>query len=277
MRIAYLGYDILLPCLKALEESGCSVMELFSFPTDHEFEFDCEIRRFAAERGLPFTEQPIRLDDIHRMKQAGCEAIFCAGYAYRVPVDHSLPIVNVHPSLLPIGRGAWPMPVAILRGLTEGGVTLHKMEQSFDTGDILLQQAFPIGPKDNLEMVTEQVRTAAVALCRQMVSDFDRIWAEGRPQGEGEYWPCPQKADYTITADTSPQATEQILRAFFGYDCYLKTEEAEYQIVRGIFRPGTSDKPFGTAELRPDGTRVYVVQGGVIETAEDRKCKNHET
>ena len=56
MRIAYLGYDILLPCLKALEESGCSVMELFSFPTDHEFEFNCEIRRFAAERGLPFTE-----------------------------------------------------------------------------------------------------------------------------------------------------------------------------------------------------------------------------
>lgn len=267
MRIAYLGYDILLPCLRALEESGCSVMELFSFPTDNEFEFNRALRRIAGERGVPFTERPIGLSDIHRLKAAGCEAVFCAGYPYRVPVDHSLPIVNVHPALLPVGRGAWPMPVTILRGLTESGVTLHKMEAGFDTGDILLQQAFPVGRQDNLETVTARVRTVAADLCRRMAADFDRIWASGRPQGIGEYWPCPQKPDYTITAETPPQETERILRAFFGFDCYLRTEGAEYRIVRGVFRPGPHARPFGSVEIRPDGTRRYAVRGGVIETA----------
>lgn len=271
MRIAYLGYDILLPCLRALEESGCSVMELFSFPTDNEFEFNRELRHFAGERGIPFTERPIGLDDIHRLKGAGCEAVFCAGYLYRVPVDHSLPIVNVHPSLLPVGRGAWPMPVTILRGLTESGVTLHKMEEGFDTGDILLQQAFPVGPEDDLETMTAKIRTIAADLCRRMAADFDRLWAAGRPQGAGEYWPYPQKPDYTITAETPPQETERILRAFFGFDCYLKTEEAEYRIVRGVFRPEPHARPFGTVETRPDGTRRYAVRGGIIETVGEKE------
>lgn len=276
MRIAYLGYDVLLPCLKALEESGCSVLELFSFPTDNEFEFNRELRRFAGERGIPFTERPIGLGDIHRLKAAGCEAVFCAGYLHRVPVDHSLPIVNVHPSLLPAGRGAWPMPVTILRGLRESGVTLHKMEARFDTGDILLQRAFPVGPEDNLEMVTNRVRIVAADLCRRMAADFDRLWAAGRPQGAGEYWPCPQKPDYTITAATPPRETERILRAFFGFDCYLRTEETEYRIVRGVFRPEPHPGPFGTVELRPDGTRRYAVRGGVIETAAEGEHKGDE-
>ena len=266
MRIAYLGYDILLPCLRALTESGCSVMELFSFPTDNVFEFNRELRRFAWERGVPFAERPIGLEDIHRLKAAGCRAIFCAGYIYRVPVDHSLPIVNVHPSLLPVGRGAWPMPVTILRGLSESGVTLHKMEEGFDTGDILLQQAFPVEPEDNLETVTAKVQTAAAGLCRRIAADFDRIWENARAQGAGEYWRCPRKSDYTITAETSPRDTERILRAFFGFDCYLKTEEAEYRIVRGVFRPERRTAPFGTVEKLPDGRRRYTVSGGVIET-----------
>lgn len=163
------------------------------------------------------------------------------------------------------------MPVTILRGLTESGVTLHKMEEGFDTGDILLQQAFPVGPEDDLETMTAKIRTIAADLCRRMAADFDRLWAAGRPQGAGEYWPCPQKPDYTITAQTPPQETERILRAFFGFDCYLKTKEAEYRIVRGVFRPEPHARPFGTVETRPDGTRRYAVRGGIIETVGEKE------
>ena len=271
MRIAYLGYDILSPCLRALEESGCSVMKVFSFPTDDEFEFSREVEAFARERGLPFTRERITLREIHNLKAQGCEAIFSAGYPYRVPIDHSLPIVNVHPSLLPVGRGGWPMPVTILRGLKESGVTLHKMEADFDTGDILLQESFPVGPEDTLETMTEQIRVISARLCRNMAADFSALWAAGRPQGAGEYWPCPRKPDYTIRETTPPQETARVLRAFFGYDCYLKTEAAEYRIVRGLFRPQEHSLPVGPAGVREDGTPIYAVRGGFIEVqAEER-------
>ena len=268
MRIAYLGYDILMPCLTALEESGCTVMEVFSFPTDGEFEFNREVRAFAGDRGLPFTEAPIRPEDLHRLKEAGCRAVISAGYLYRVPVDGSLPIVNVHPTLLPEGRGPWPLPVTILRGLTESGVTLHKMDAGFDTGDILLQRSFPVDPaSENLETLTARVRTTAAGLCRELAADFDRIWAAGRPQGEGSWWPSPRKPDYTITRETPPEEAERILRAFYGFDCYLDTGTVTHRIVRGVFRPGEEGVPFGAVEDLPGGARAYGARGGVIVTA----------
>ena len=108
-------------------------------------------------------------------------------------------------------------------------------------------------------------------LCREMAADFSRLWAAGQPQGEGEYWPCPQKSDYTILETTPPQETERILRAFFGFDCYLKTKEAEYRIVRGLFRPERHTLPFGTVRTQKDGRRIYAVQGGVIEIEANRE------
>lgn len=264
MRIAYLGYDLLYPCLTALVDSGCEVMEVFSFPTDDEFEFNRDVRGFAQTRGLPFTTKRITLDDIHRLKGAGCEAIFCAGYIYKVPVDHSLPIVNVHPALLPIGRGAWPMPVTILRGLTVSGVTIHKMEAELDTGDILLQQAYPVGPEDTLETMTAAIRQIGGELCRELMKDFSAYWAAARPQGEGEYWACPTKADCTITCDTPPEQTERILRAFYGFDCYLSTPAGERRIIKGCFQPMAHDRSFGEVDAGADSRRLYYVQGGII-------------
>lgn len=52
--------------------------------------------------------------------------------------------VNVHASLLPRWRGAAPIQRAILSGDTETGVTIMKMDEGLDTGDILLMKKTPI-------------------------------------------------------------------------------------------------------------------------------------
>lgn len=276
MRIAYLGYDLLYPCLTALADSGCDIMEVFTFPTDDEFEFNRDVKGFAAALGVPCTQERITLADIHRLRDAGCEAIVCAGYLYKVPIDHSIPIVNVHPALLPIGRGAWPMPVTLLRGLTVSGVTLHKMEAEFDTGDILLQQSFPVGPEDTLETMTAAIREIGAGLCRELAADFSRYWNSARPQGSGEYWPCPDEEDCTVTPETAPERAELILRAFLGFDCYLQGEGVDRRIVGGLFRPMEHRRPFGEAEKCPGGGIRYYIRGGVVECppVRDRRHKD---
>ena len=52
---------------------------------------------------------------------------------------------NVHPSLLPLFRGATPLQSAIRDGRTETGVTIIAMDAGMDTGDVLLQERTPIG------------------------------------------------------------------------------------------------------------------------------------
>ncbi|HSQ67443.1 MAG TPA: methionyl-tRNA formyltransferase, partial [Polyangiaceae bacterium] len=53
--------------------------------------------------------------------------------------------VNVHASILPRYRGAAPITWAIVRGETETGITLMKMDAGMDTGDMLEIFRTPIG------------------------------------------------------------------------------------------------------------------------------------
>ncbi len=52
--------------------------------------------------------------------------------------------INIHASLLPEYRGAAPIQQSILDGKKETGVTIMKMDEGLDTGDILMQRSIPI-------------------------------------------------------------------------------------------------------------------------------------
>lgn len=56
--------------------------------------------------------------------------------------------INIHPSLLPFYRGPAPTAWALEQGETHFGITIHKIDEGIDTGDILIQQRYPIGNKE---------------------------------------------------------------------------------------------------------------------------------
>ena len=58
--------------------------------------------------------------------------------------------VNIHPALLPRNRGLFPYFWAIANGDERTGVTLHWVDETFDNGHILLQEAIPIRSDDTL-------------------------------------------------------------------------------------------------------------------------------
>lgn len=51
----------------------------------------------------------------------------------------NLKIINLHPSLLPVGRGADPVPWSIIEK-SKQGVTLHYIDEGIDTGSIVYQE-----------------------------------------------------------------------------------------------------------------------------------------
>lgn len=58
--------------------------------------------------------------------------------------------INIHPSLLPSYKGVDPVFFAMKDNAKELGVTLHKMNESFDSGDILFQTAFKMDNTQSL-------------------------------------------------------------------------------------------------------------------------------
>jgi methionyl-tRNA formyltransferase len=59
-----------------------------------------------------------------------------------------LAALNVHPSLLPLYRGATPLQGQLRDGVTTGGVTIIVMDSGMDTGDIALQEKSAIRPDE---------------------------------------------------------------------------------------------------------------------------------
>lgn len=53
--------------------------------------------------------------------------------------------IGMHPTLLPIGRGRAAIPWTIIKGLDKTGVTMFKLDEGVDTGDIIGQGVIRIG------------------------------------------------------------------------------------------------------------------------------------
>ncbi|MGE5175244.1 MAG: phosphoribosylglycinamide formyltransferase [Hyphomicrobiales bacterium] len=68
-----------------------------------------------------------------------------------------VPVVNVHPSLLPAFRGLNAQRQAIEAGATETGVTVHYVDAGMDTGPILAQARLAIRPGESAEELSERL------------------------------------------------------------------------------------------------------------------------
>jgi len=66
--------------------------------------------------------------------------------------------INLHGSLLPQYRGAAPINWAVINGEKETGVTTFKLKHEIDTGDILLQESFPIGDNETAGEVHDKMK-----------------------------------------------------------------------------------------------------------------------
>lgn len=232
MKIAYVGIDLLYTALEALQNNGCEIMKIFTCKTDNITEFNVKIIDFARENSIPYTLDRITKEDVQILKDNGCEALICGGYYYLIPTVHDFPMVNIHPTLLPIGRGSWPMPVIILNKHKTSGVTFHKMNERFDEGDIILQKEFVLKDNEDHESYMKKVEELLPVMIEELVKDFKSLYYNAKSQEKGDYWNIPDKEMYTVSSDMEYDKVELILRAFYGYECYYINNDKTYEFIK---------------------------------------------
>ena len=236
MKIAYFGIDLLAPCLETCIDKGFEVVKIFTFSNDP-YDSVEKITQIAKTHNIPLATQKVTKQDIANLEEMGVQMMIVAGYAAKIPLSDKMMQVNIHPSLLPLGRGAWPMPVNILKGVSSG-VTLHKLAEGFDTGDIILQREIPLADKENLETLTAKVLKIAPEILCEFLKDPETYFENATPQGDGEYWQEPDDAERTILSDYTVEKADKILRAFYGY---------------GVIYKGECEKEFVCGEISRDG------------------------
>jgi len=91
-------------------------------------------------------------ETIDLVKRAEPDVIVVNSWYTWMPAElYNLPphgTLNLHDSLLPKFTGFSPVLWALISGATEFGLTIHRMDDGLDTGDILVQHSLPIGPTD---------------------------------------------------------------------------------------------------------------------------------
>lgn len=81
--------------------------------------------------------------------------------------------INAHPSLLPKYRGPNPYIQTILNGEKYSGITLHLIDENYDTGAILSQEKIKILPTDTSKELREKTAATAKNLVYQFIKDLD--------------------------------------------------------------------------------------------------------
>ncbi|MBK5111458.1 MAG: methionyl-tRNA formyltransferase [Thermoleophilia bacterium] len=89
--------------------------------------------------------------DRERIAAAGGEwASICAfGQLVRDPLLSQVPMMNVHPSLLPRWRGAAPIERAIMAGDRRTGVSIMRLVAGLDSGPVALVEETPVDPDED--------------------------------------------------------------------------------------------------------------------------------
>ena len=141
---------------------------------------ETQVALFAKSHAIPLLTSPQHLPRP--------DYLVASGFGKKITNDWlTLPkklAINMHPSLLPAYRGAFPAEWAILKGETKTGVTILRMSADFDQGDIVVQKEIAIAPDDTRETLYEKL----YHLGAQMLLDELKNPHEPRPQPEGSYF-----------------------------------------------------------------------------------------
>jgi methionyl-tRNA formyltransferase len=161
------------------------------------------VKELAAERRLPIL-QPRRASDppfIAELKSLDPQVIVVAAYGQLLRrALLSLPplgCVNVHASLLPKYRGAAPINWALIRGERVTGVSIMSMDETLDTGPILLQSELSVEPTDDAGTLQERLATCGAGALLAALEGMEAGALRAVPQDHAlaTYAPKLQKED----------------------------------------------------------------------------------
>ncbi len=112
----------------------------------------------AAELGIELlqAEDVNAGEALERIRAArpGAVAVCAFGQLIREPLLSELPLLNVHPSLLPRWRGAAPVERAIMARDRRTGVCVMRLVEELDAGPVALREEVPLGTDEDFEALS---------------------------------------------------------------------------------------------------------------------------
>jgi methionyl-tRNA formyltransferase len=221
IRIVFMGSpDFAVPSLKVVAASTVGVITQPDRPAGRGKQLTaCAVKQTALELNLPVV-QPNKLKEaFEQIKEWQPNLIVVAAFGQILRTNVlTLPhygCVNVHASLLPRHRGAAPITAAILAGDAEAGVTLMKMDEGIDTGDMLATKSIRIEANDTTTTLTKKLSLLGAELLQEKLSAYlaNELTPIKQNNDLSTYAPMLKKEDGLLNFSEPAVALERRVRA----------------------------------------------------------------
>lgn len=287
MNIVFMGTpDFASGMLKALCDAGFSVSGAVTQPDKPKGRkkepVAGPVKEEAMKRGIPVI-QPKKVRDpeaVEAVRAMDPDMIVVAAFGQIIPkAILDMPkygCINVHASLLPAYRGASPIQHAILDGLKTSGVTIMRMNEGLDTGDIIAAKEISLSHDETCGSLFDKLADLGAKLLLETIPLIEAGKVTYTPQPEESTTPYAsmiRKEDGRIDWTRPAEEIERQIRAMNPWPSAFTVLDGRLlkiwkaQVVRA---EDTASDPSETGKIvRQDGHGIYITTGCGILVAEE--------
>ncbi|MDR0631840.1 MAG: methionyl-tRNA formyltransferase [Holosporaceae bacterium] len=191
--IVFMGTsDFSLKALIALYEAKFPIVGVYTQapkPAGRSYKIQKSIvHKFAEEKKLPvYCPRSFKsAGEVELFRSLNPDVAVVSSYGLIIPKELlNIPpagFINIHASLLPRWRGAAPIQSAILAGDQKTGITIMKMDDGVDTGDIISQKSVDISPRTSHGELADQLGDLGAAMILETLNNLDYSIPQSRKQ-----------------------------------------------------------------------------------------------
>jgi len=197
------------------------------------------VHEFAEAHGIlvrtPKTLRSAEAQAELKALQADISVVAAYGLILPQAVIEAFPLgcINIHGSLLPRWRGAAPIQRAIEAGDNESGITIMKVVEKLDAGDMLLKGSVPITAETTGETLHDAMAGLGAELIVKALDNWQNLHAEPQDERLVTYAAKIDKAESRLDFSIPAEVLERKIRAFNPYPAvYFEYGGERYKILR---------------------------------------------
>ncbi|MBT5229504.1 MAG: hypothetical protein HOM11_04420 [Methylococcales bacterium] len=278
MKVAYFGCDLFMGCLAVFAANKHDVVTIFTAGCQSNNE---KLRLYADQKSINCIHEKPTKQHIEALEKSGVECMFSVEYPYLIPSpSEKVMTLNMHPTMLPNGRGATPLSWLILQYREDAGVTFHKLAPQFDEGDIVFQAPLTLDDDEGFESLLVKLHYKIPHYLNTVLADLPTYYHNALKQSGGSYWPKMTLQDRLLNWKKGLDDIQQVIRAFgrFGVVCCVDGEvwdvnHVEVGRMQHLLDPGTLiSNDHDICVIAVSGGIVVIFKGSITE-----RCKLSES
>jgi len=279
-RIVFMGTpEFAVASLDAIVQAGYPVVGVITAPDKPSGRGlqlnESAVKKYALEKGLAIL-QPEKLKNpafLEELRSLNADLQVVVAFRMLPELVWNMPpmgTINLHGSLLPQYRGAAPINWAVINGEPQTGVTTFKLQHDIDTGNILLQDSFPIGDTETAGEVHDRMKEIGARLLVRTIEGLAAGTLQEIPQSST--FPA---SESPLTPHPSPLTIPPLRHApkIFTETCRIEWNSpvtAIYNLIRGL-------SPFPAAFTTLEGRLLKIYHSEKETTSHTRTPGAYDT